>query len=146
VGARGTGVRHGPLACDTQNESHLLLQAFLATLTIVTIPLGAVVRERERSEAVLAYTAAIVASSDDAIIGKTLDGVITSWNQGAERLYGYTVAEAIGRPISLIIPRDLGHELTAILERLRRGGRIEHFETAPVGANGPPLHPSVTPS
>src|SRR5438132_8794776 len=90
----GTLAGHGPFARDSQNESLLLLQAFLMTLTIVTFPLAAVVREHERTEAALARTAAIVAFSDDAIIGKTLDGVITSWNEGAERLYGYAAAEA----------------------------------------------------
>jgi PAS domain S-box-containing protein len=140
----GTLAGHGPFARDSQNESLLLLQAFLITLTIVTIPLAAVVREHGRSEAALAHTAAIVASSDDAIIGKTLDGVITSWNEGAARLYGYEAAEAIGRPISLIIPRELGHELPEILEQLRRGERIEHFETRRVAKNGRPIDVSVT--
>ena len=144
VAILGTWSGQGPFARDSQNESLLLLQAFLATLTIVTIPLAAVVRERELSEAALAHTAAIVASSDDAIIGKTLDGIVTSWNQGAERLYGYTAAEAIGHPISLIIPHDLGHELPAILDQLRRGERIEHFETARVAKNGRRIDVSVT--
>jgi len=140
----GTLAGHGPFARDSQNESLLLLQAFLATLTIVTIPLAAVVREHARSEAALAHTAAIVASSDDAIIGKTLDGVITSWNEGAERLYGYEAVEAIGQPISLIIPRELGHELPEILEQLRRGERTGHFETLRVAKNGRPIDVSVT--
>ena len=130
----GTLAGHGPFARDSQNESLLLLQAFLMTLTIVTIPLAAVVREHERSEAALAHTAAIVASSDDAIIGETLDGVITSWNEGAERLYGYTAGEAIGRPISLIIPPELGHELP----------QIEHFETVRLAKNGRRIDVSVT--
>ncbi len=140
----GTLEGHGPFARDSQNESLLLLQAFLMVLTIVTIPLAAVVRERERSQTALARAAAIVASSDDAIIGKTLDGVITSWNEGAERLYGYTAADAIGRPISLVIPRELGHELPTILERLRRGERIEHFETVRLAKNGRRVDVSVT--
>jgi PAS domain S-box-containing protein len=140
----GTLAGHGPFARDSQNESLLLLQAFLMTLTIVTIPLAAVVREHERSEAALAHTAAIVASSDDAILAKTLDGVITSWNEGAERLYGYPAAETIGRPISLIIPRELGHELPEILDRLGRGERIEHFETTRVAKNGRRIDVSVT--
>ncbi len=140
----GTLEGHGPFGRDSQNEFLLLLQAFLMVLTIVTIPLAAVVREHERSQTALARTAAIVASSDDAIIGKTLDGVITSWNEGAERLYGYAAAEAIGRPISLVIPRELGHELTTILERLRRGERIEHFETVRLAKNGRRVDVSVT--
>ncbi|MGH7303555.1 MAG: PAS domain S-box protein, partial [Candidatus Rokuibacteriota bacterium] len=140
----GTLAGHGPFARASQNESLLLLQAFLMTLTIVTIPLAAAVREHERSKAALAHTAAIVASSDDAIIGKTLDGVVTSWNEGAERLYGYAAGEATGRPISLIIPRELGHELPQILERLRRGQRIEHFETVRLAKSGRRIDVSVT--
>ena len=140
----GTLAGHGPFARDSQNESLLLLQAFLMTLTIVTVPLAAVVGEHARTEEALAHTAAIVAFSDDAIIGKTLDGVITSWNEGAERLYGYTPVEAIGRPISVIIPPELSHELPAILDRLRRGERIEHFETLRVAKNSRRIEVSVT--
>jgi len=140
----GTLGGHGPFARDLQNESLLLLQAFLMSLTIVTMPLAAVVREHARSEAALAHTAAMVASSDDAIIGKTLDGVITFWNEGAERLYGYAAAETLGRPISLIIPPELGHELPEILERLRRGQRIDHFETVRLAKNDRRIDVSVT--
>lgn len=73
--------------------------------------------------------AAIVESSNDAIIGKDLDGIITSWNPGAERLYGYTPDEVIGRNISLLIPPDRPDELPGIMHRLRNGLRVEHFET-----------------
>ena len=76
-----------------------------------------------------ALLAAIVESSDDAIVGKTLDGTILSWNHGAERIFGYSADEAIGRPISLIIPPERHGEETAILARIARGQRIEHFET-----------------
>jgi two-component system, chemotaxis family, CheB/CheR fusion protein len=76
-----------------------------------------------------ALLAAIVESSDDAIISKTLAGVITSWNAGAESLFGYTAAEAVGRSITLIIPTDRQDEETMILDRIRRGQRIDHYET-----------------
>src|SRR5207245_325603 len=140
----GTLAGHGPVARDSQNESLLLLQAFMMTLTIVTLPLAAIVREHGRSEAALAQSAAIVAFSDDAIIGKRLDGVITTWNEGAQRLYGYTSAEAVGRPISLIIPPELADELPTILERLGRGVRIDHFETTRVAKDGRRIDVSVT--
>jgi PAS domain S-box-containing protein len=78
---------------------------------------------------VRARLAAIVESSDDAIVGKTLDGVITSWNRGAERLFGYTASEAVGQHIFLIIPDDRKAEENDVLARLRRGQRIDHFET-----------------
>ncbi len=73
--------------------------------------------------------AAIVESSDDAIIGKTLDGFVTSWNAGAERIFGYTAEEAVGRHISFLVPPMQRDEIPSILERLRRGERIAHFET-----------------
>jgi PAS domain S-box-containing protein len=73
--------------------------------------------------------AAIVESSDDAIIGKNLDGIISSWNKSAERIFGYTAEEAIGQHITLIIPPDRTAEESMILEQLRRGERVDHFET-----------------
>lgn len=76
-----------------------------------------------------ARLAAIVDSSDDAIVSKTLDGVITSWNRGAERLFGYTPADAIGQHIFLIIPEDRRAEENDVLARLRRGEKVDHFET-----------------
>jgi PAS domain S-box-containing protein len=88
--------------------------------------------------------AAIVDSSDDAIISKTVDGVITSWNAGAERLFGYTAKEAIGQHISLIIPMNRRGEETIILERLKRGERIDHFDTVRVRKDGITLDISLT--
>ena len=87
--------------------------------------------EMERWRAVESHQqlAAIVESSDDAIVSKNLDGIITSWNQGAERIFGYTAAEVVGQPILMLIPADHVNEEQEILERLRRGERIEHFET-----------------
>jgi PAS domain S-box-containing protein len=88
--------------------------------------------------------AAIVASSDDAIISKTLDGIITSWNAGAERLFGYTAAEAIGKSILILIPEDRKEEETMILGRLQRGERIDHFQTLRVTKDGRPVDISLT--
>ena len=76
-----------------------------------------------------AQLAAIVDSSDDAIESKTLDGVITSWNRGAERIFGYTSSEVVGRHISLIIPEDRLNEETGVLARLRQGEKVDHFDT-----------------
>jgi PAS domain S-box-containing protein len=90
---------------------------------------AAVVLQRQLVGESQSLLAAIVESSEDAIISKTLDGIITSWNAGAENLFGYTAAEAVGRPITLIIPPDRRHEEKLILERLRRGERVEHYET-----------------
>jgi PAS domain S-box-containing protein len=102
------------------------------------------VSERKRAEVVQAYLAAIVESSNDAIISKTLQGIITSWNKGAERLFGYTASEIIGLPISTLIPRDRQEEEEEILERLRRGERIEHFETLRLRKDGRPVDVSIT--
>ena len=90
------------------------------------------------------YLAAIVDSSDDAIIGKTLDGTIISWNRGAERIYGYTADEIVGRPISLLVPIDRPNELPGILDRLRRGERIDHYKTSRVRKDGRRVEISVT--
>jgi PAS domain S-box-containing protein len=73
--------------------------------------------------------ASIVESSDDAIVSKNLDGIITSWNTGAARVFGYTAEEAIGQPITIVIPQDRQGEEREILTRIRRGERIDHFET-----------------
>jgi PAS domain S-box-containing protein len=91
-----------------------------------------------------ARLAAIVNSSDDAIISKTLDGTITSWNPAAQKIFGYTAAEAIGRPILMLFPPDrLGEELE-FLDRIARGQKVEHFETVRVRKDGTPVEISVT--
>ncbi len=87
------------------------------------------VSERKRAEEALAQLAAIVDSSEDAIIGKTLDTTIVSWNRGAEQIYGYTPAEAIGQPIGILLPPGSENEVPAIMERIRRGEKVEHYET-----------------
>jgi PAS domain S-box-containing protein len=81
------------------------------------------------SEQRLRMLASIVESSDDAIVSKNLDGIITSWNTGAARVFGYTAEEAIGQPITIVIPQDRQGEEREILSRIRRGERIDHFET-----------------
>jgi len=102
------------------------------------------VTEHRAAELMARRLAAIVEFSDDAIIGKNLDGIITSWNQGAERIFGYTVAEAVGHPILMLIPADRVNEEQQILEQLRRGERIEHFETVRRRKNGSLVEVSLT--
>ena len=87
---------------------------------------------------------AIVDSCDDAIVSKDLNGIIKSWNKGAERVFGYTAAEAIGKPITLIIPPDLLEEEPVILERLKRGERVDHFETIRVRKDGSRVNISLS--
>ena len=84
---------------------------------------------KQDSLAAVRRLAAIVESSDDGIIGMTLDGTITAWNRGAERMYGYTAAEALGQSIHLVVPEDRREEASEVLERIKRGERVEHFET-----------------
>jgi len=86
----------------------------------------AALQEREQR---LRSLAGIVESSDDAIVSKNLDGVIATWNSGAERMFGYSAGEAIGHPITIVIPKDRLHEEHEILTRVRRGERVDHFET-----------------
>lgn len=88
--------------------------------------------------------AAIVNSSDDAIVSKSLQGIITSWNAGAERIFGYTAAEAIGHPVLMLVPLDRKTEEPQILARLGRGERVEHFETIRVRKNGEHFPVSLT--
>ena len=96
------------------------------------------------SEQRLRWLASIVEDSDDAIISKSLDGIITSWNRGAERVFGYTAAEAIGRPITIVIPQNRLDEERAILTRIRRGERIDHFETVRQRKHGSLIVVSLT--
>jgi PAS domain S-box-containing protein len=111
-----------------------------------------VLRERDRAlaaasaraEQAQAMLAAIVNSSDDAIVSKTLDGVIMSWNAGAERLFGYTEAEAVGRPVTILIPPERLGEETTILSRIRRGERVESYETKRRRKDGTLLDVSLT--
>lgn len=100
--------------------------------------------DRKEAETAQRLLAAIVESSDDAIIAKTLEGRILSWNAGAERLFGYAAEEVIGSPITVIIPPERWGEEAAILSRLRRGERIDHFETVRVTKQGRLLDISLT--
>jgi PAS domain S-box-containing protein len=87
------------------------------------------ITDRKRAERSSALLAAIVDSSDDAIVSKTLDGIITSWNKSAERIFGYLPEEAVGKHITLIIPRDRWDEESSIIARICRGERVDHFQT-----------------
>lgn len=100
--------------------------------------------DRKNADLAIGRLAAIVESSDDAIVSKTLDGRIVTWNGGAERLFGYTAEEAIGSPITLIVPPERRAETRLILSKLRAGERIEHFETVRVAKDGRKLDISLT--
>lgn len=95
-------------------------------------------------EAAMAHLAAIVESSEDAIISKTLDGIILTWNAGAERVYGYTAEEALGKPMTILLPDDRPDEEAAILARIRRGERVDHFDTIRKNRSGELINVSLT--
>jgi PAS domain S-box-containing protein len=99
---------------------------------------------RPRAGEALLWLASIVESSDDAIIGMTLEGTILNWNSGAERIYGYTAAEVEGRPVSILVPPDRSDEMPQILERIRRGERVDHYETVRVRKDGGRIDVSLT--
>lgn len=129
-------------------RAHEELEARVATRTAdlekVSETLKSEAAARKRAEEAASYLAAIVQSSDDAIIGDSLEGVIVSWNAAAERIYGYTAGEVIGRPMAMLVRPDRQEEVPRMLERLRRGERIEHFDTLHTSKSGETLHISLT--
>jgi diguanylate cyclase (GGDEF)-like protein/PAS domain S-box-containing protein len=134
----------GPFAQATPNTSLVLVQVFMATSAVTTLTVAATVLQRRRAEEALSRTAAIVDSSDDAIVGKALDGTIVSWNSAAERLYGHSAAEVLGRSVSILTPPEHLDETPQLLERLRRGERVLHYEATRVRRDGRLVPVSVT--
>jgi PAS domain S-box-containing protein len=117
---------------NIRNARLSLVTTALITFGLLILGILVTLQEIRQRSAIGDYKtrlAAIVDSSDDAIIGKTLEGIITSWNAGAERLYGYTASEMLGKSIYQIVPHSRAQELRSILERLSRGERVEHLET-----------------
>ena len=102
------------------------------------------ITDRRRLDERLQHLAAVVESSEDAIISKTLDGTILTWNTGAEKIYGFPAAETIGRPMTLLLPADRADEETEILQRIGRGERVEHFETVRRTKSGSLIEVSLT--
>ena len=147
----------GPFAQDSPFINALLLDIFFAILSVSGLILAIVIEEREhaekkRGELILKQAAmqerlrlaAIVESSDDAIIGKDVDGIVTDWNNGAEQLYGYSADEIIGKPISVLAPPGHVGEFTKIMETIRRGESIKHFETVRQTKSGNRIAVSLT--
>lgn len=102
------------------------------------------ITDRKQSEEAIQSLASIVESSDDAIISKKLDGTITSWNKGAERIFGYLAEEIIGRSVLTLIPPEYHGDENTIIERIKRGERIEHYETVRQGKSGERIDVSLT--
>ena len=102
------------------------------------------ITERKQDEETRARLAAIVESSDDAIIGKTLDGIITSWNLGAQKIYGYVAEEVLGKPITILVPPERLDEIPQILQSIGQGEAIDHYETKRIAKDGRLLDVSLT--
>ena len=102
------------------------------------------ISDRKRADSDAQRLASIVESSDDAIISKDLDGIITSWNRGAERLFGYTAEEVIGKSVTILIPEDRMNEEPEILDRIRRGERVDHYDTVRRRKDGSLIDISLT--
>ncbi len=119
----------------------LVVSTFLAAIAALA---RSTIRQVSVARVEQAHLAAIVASSDDAIVGKDLHGVIRSWNAGAERIFGYTAAEIVGRHISMLVPQGRRDDVNAILERVASGERIEHYETERLCKNGDQIAVSLT--
>jgi PAS domain S-box-containing protein len=133
---RRAGLRsvRGVYTPDTDERGHV--RGWIASI----LDIG----ERKQVDAARALLASIVDSSDDAIVSKNLDGIITSWNAGAERIFGYAAAEVIGRSITIIIPADRRNEEIEIIRRLRQGQTIDHFETQRLTKDGRRVPISLT--
>jgi PAS domain S-box-containing protein len=144
IAIAGTLRGFGPFTEGTAQENLVLLQIFLAVVTVTGLGLAVAVAERTRAEQARSHLAAIVESSHDAVTGKTLDGIITDWNAGAERLYGYAAEEVKGKLVSLLMPPDRQDEQRTILERIARGEEIEHYETVRVRKDGRRIDVSVS--
>ena len=125
---------------DVEVSANLISYGSRGTICIVVRD----ITERKQTEEIRARLAAIVESSDDAIISKTLDGTITSWNHGAEKIYGYSSEEIVGKPVSVLVPTDRPDEIPEILEKVGRGEAIDSYETVRIAKDGRRLDVSLT--
>jgi PAS domain S-box-containing protein len=145
-------VRKIDLAEALRNYHRMAISEGLAGCLLITILVGLMIFHRryvltrvlKQAGEARAHLAAIVESSEDAIIGKRLDGTIASWNRGAERLYGYQAREMMGRSIALLLPPDLSDDLPVILEKINRGEVVEHYETERMRKDGTRVCVSLT--
>lgn len=143
----GTLHGYGPFVRPSQNESLLFLQTFLTITTLTGISVTTIVSEREQSILETQRLAAIVESSEDAIVSKNLKGIIQSWNKAAEDLFGYKRNEIIGKSITNLYPGDRLDEFSYIMNQISQGKKLEHFETERVKKDGSkvPISMSVSP-
>ncbi|MGB8987411.1 MAG: PAS domain S-box protein [Candidatus Sulfotelmatobacter sp.] len=138
INGRGPVAEMGPL------RSVISLQVFLLFAAAPFMVLAALVEERKQAEEARFKHAAIVESSEDAIISQNLEGTITSWNAGAQRIFGYAEEEVVGQSANILIPRELLEDDRSVQQRLIRGERIEHYETVRVRKDERPVNVSLT--
>ena len=148
---RAQGEWSGELLHVCKDGREVIVDSRMQLLDSTVLEVNRDITERKQIEVTLGETqqrlrwlASIVESSDDVIVSKNLDGIITSWNSGAERVFGYSAAEAVGQPITIVIPRDRESEEREILTRVRRGERIDHFETVRQRKDGSLIVVSLT--
>jgi PAS domain S-box-containing protein len=149
---RDKGQWWGELRHTCKDESEVVVESRMQLFDDdIVLEANRDITERRRLESILResdlqsrFLASIVESSDDIIVSKNLDGIITSWNRCAERIFGYSAGEAIGQPITIVIPEDRQREEREILARIRRGERIDHFETIRRRRDGSLVNVSLT--
>ena len=152
-----TALGSGPFALNTPFTNAVLLDVFFAVLSVSGLTLAAVIAEREQGERereqlvrkqaameARLRLAAIVESSDDAITGEDMKGIITDWNKGAEQLYGYSASEAIGKPVSFLIPADRSDDSLEIMRKLKDREAVRHYETVRQKKDGTRLEVLLT--
>src|SRR5882762_9923775 len=152
-----TALGSGPFALNATFTNAVLLDVFFAVLSVSGLTLAAVIAEREHSERereqlvrkqaameARLRLATIVESSDDAIIGEGIDGIVTDWNKGAEYLYGYPSGEIVGKPISFLIPTDRSNDSPEIMKKLNDREAVKHYETVRQKKDGTLLEVSLT--
>ena len=152
-----TALGSGPFAANTTFTNAVLLDVFFAVLSVSSLTLAAVIAEREQGEREREHLirkqatmearlrlAVIVESSDDAIIGEDIDGIVTDWNKGAEDLYGYSSSEVIGRHNSFLIPEDRSNDSPEIIKKLKDREAVQHYETVRLKKDGTRLEVALT--
>jgi PAS domain S-box-containing protein len=144
VAVWGAAADHGPFAGSALNDSLLLVSTFVIGAALPSLALSAEVERRRQAEQTALRLAAIVASSSDAILGKTLDGSITSWNEGAERLLGYPASEMLGRSGRCLIPASRQSEEDDSLASIATGEHVSQYETVRLHKDGRAIDVSVT--
>jgi PAS domain S-box-containing protein len=137
-------IREIGISSRAQSELNTLNAELEQRVKERTASLQSEIADRRRAQEMAERLAAVIESSDDAIISKTLDGTITAWNRGAEKVFGYSSAEAVGKPMALLLPPERAEEESGILARIRCGESVQHFETVRVRKDGKKIDVSVT--